>query len=263
MKRPEPSFVVDVDVRNPGQFFACCGLLELAGRIWGGEPALAWFENKKFYVASRSQNADLPALINTLSDVEFDKGELECSEIFDSRNKPSNVRTIIPVILGPPINLRLAWWLDESARTKSKLKLWAGQQSSIRTIESLLAKVRSISTVDQQLLTLSAFGAMSFGFDPRSAWDALGTGFSPNNIGRMKVPTYPVVELLAAIGLTSFVPVHANSKFYYYTWRTPMPATLCRTLVNCKITKCQQLFSVSLVKRGEREAFRFAEPIIN
>ena len=30
------SFSVNVDPTNPGQFFACCGLLELADRLWQG-----------------------------------------------------------------------------------------------------------------------------------------------------------------------------------------------------------------------------------
>ena len=32
---------VNVDPTNPGQFFACCGLLELADRLWPG--AEGWF----------------------------------------------------------------------------------------------------------------------------------------------------------------------------------------------------------------------------
>jgi CRISPR-associated protein Csx14 len=32
--RPDPDISVNVDVRNPGQFFACCGLLEVSSRIW-------------------------------------------------------------------------------------------------------------------------------------------------------------------------------------------------------------------------------------
>jgi CRISPR-associated protein Csb3 len=37
MTHPEPNITIKVDVTNPGQFFACCGLLELADRLW-----LAW-----------------------------------------------------------------------------------------------------------------------------------------------------------------------------------------------------------------------------
>ena len=38
----EPAISVPVDPTNPGQFFACCGLLELADRLWGG--AEGWFD---------------------------------------------------------------------------------------------------------------------------------------------------------------------------------------------------------------------------
>ncbi|MDP1796631.1 MAG: hypothetical protein Q8K78_04085, partial [Planctomycetaceae bacterium] len=41
MTNPEPNIRVQVDVTNPGQFFACCGLLELADRLWPG--AEGWF----------------------------------------------------------------------------------------------------------------------------------------------------------------------------------------------------------------------------
>ena len=46
MNRPIPSIRVKVDVTNPGQFFACCGLLELADRLWPG--AEGWFEEGHF-----------------------------------------------------------------------------------------------------------------------------------------------------------------------------------------------------------------------
>src|SRR5882672_10552493 len=37
---------INVDLSNPGQFFACCGLLELADRMWPG--AEAWFDTTIF-----------------------------------------------------------------------------------------------------------------------------------------------------------------------------------------------------------------------
>lgn len=49
MKNPDPSIRINVDPTNPGQFFACCGLLELADRLWPG--AEGWFEKGEFCVA--------------------------------------------------------------------------------------------------------------------------------------------------------------------------------------------------------------------
>ena len=50
MTHPRPNITVNVDVTNPGQFFACCGLLELADRLWPG--AQGWFERATFHVES-------------------------------------------------------------------------------------------------------------------------------------------------------------------------------------------------------------------
>jgi CRISPR-associated protein Csx14 len=36
MSNHTPNIRIPVDLTNPGQFFACCGLLELADRLWPG-----------------------------------------------------------------------------------------------------------------------------------------------------------------------------------------------------------------------------------
>ena len=48
MTNPEPTIRINVDVSNPGQFFACCGLLELASRL--DQNATGHFENGYFLV---------------------------------------------------------------------------------------------------------------------------------------------------------------------------------------------------------------------
>ena len=60
MISPKPSISVNVDPTNPGQFFACCGLLELADRIWGG--AEGWFDSPRFHVSVGSLE-DLLAIL--------------------------------------------------------------------------------------------------------------------------------------------------------------------------------------------------------
>jgi CRISPR-associated protein Csx14 len=37
-------FTVAVDLGNPGQLFACCGLLEAAGRLWRNELVTGHFK---------------------------------------------------------------------------------------------------------------------------------------------------------------------------------------------------------------------------
>src|SRR4051794_2210668 len=48
---------VAVDLANPGQYFACCGLLELAHRMWPG--AEGWFQGDVFKVRGGGGAAEL------------------------------------------------------------------------------------------------------------------------------------------------------------------------------------------------------------
>jgi CRISPR-associated protein Csb3 len=59
MKQLEPSLLIPVDPTNPGQFFACCGLLELTDRLRG--PAEGWFDRGQFHVRAGTV---LPALVD-------------------------------------------------------------------------------------------------------------------------------------------------------------------------------------------------------
>ena len=50
MSKPHSQVVsIHVDATNPGQFFACCGLIELAERLWG-KGLLGWFAEQRFFV---------------------------------------------------------------------------------------------------------------------------------------------------------------------------------------------------------------------
>src|SRR5262245_54537618 len=57
----EPNIRIKVDLTNPGQFFACCGLLELADRLWPG--AEAWFEGRDFCLKA---DGSLRSILTTL-----------------------------------------------------------------------------------------------------------------------------------------------------------------------------------------------------
>ncbi len=44
-------FTVDIDLGNPGQLFACCGLLEASHRLWRDRADVTGhFEEKQFHV---------------------------------------------------------------------------------------------------------------------------------------------------------------------------------------------------------------------
>ena len=48
MNQQHPNITIPIDLTNPGQFFACCGLLELADRLWPGTEG--WFETAERFL---------------------------------------------------------------------------------------------------------------------------------------------------------------------------------------------------------------------
>src|SRR4051812_29289443 len=63
MSDVKPSISVNVDPTNPGQFFACCGLLELAARLW--PDAEGWFASGQFHMVC---DGTLKAVLDTVVD---------------------------------------------------------------------------------------------------------------------------------------------------------------------------------------------------
>ncbi|MCH8046380.1 MAG: hypothetical protein IID44_21945 [Planctomycetes bacterium] len=243
MSTPEPSFSVNVDVANPGQFFACCGLLELAHRLWPGTEG--WFENGAFCVvlAAASPERGINKLIRTLSETTLVSDE--------SRGE----RATHPVHF-EVFGLMLDWWLDGGDWTDSghsPFKMWAGQQTAIGIVEQLRTPLSDLLTEGSadSCLDLAIPLTGRFGFDPRSAWRAIDAGFSPNEQG-IEVGTYPAVELLAAVGLQVCRPrVGKTWQYVYSTWSSPLPAHIAPAAALGKLPLSgRRDWAFRIVKRG-------------
>src|SRR5664280_1499555 len=97
MNATTPSIRVNVDVTNPGQFFACCGLLELADRLWPDSSMLGAFTPKHFHIFSDSSECSLKQIVDC-----FVNAEVQQLDIHNSAASP--------LCLGKPFDLRLDWW---------------------------------------------------------------------------------------------------------------------------------------------------------
>lgn len=200
-----------IDLRNPGQFFACCGLFELAQRVW---PACtAHFEAGDFVV---SGEVELGALGERLSR----------AMLVDL--VPSNA-TSSPQSLGAPFDLRLDWWAEKS------LKPWAGTMRGGRIACALKAKLATAFAAprpfDHAMVVLDEEGTKvePFYFDARrgSNAQARDVGFSTDAIS-MESLAFPAVEFLCLVGLQRFrpMPTRRQRVFRYSTWATPLPIML-------------------------------------
>lgn len=220
---------VNVDPANPGQFFACCGLLELADRLWPG--AEGWFEGVKFCVRCEG---DLSTMLSILvMDPPTEVLRLEANDL------------VVPPIIAP-----LAFSFDGGSTTELILdawtriavlratgtpqvisnppwNFWSGQQTSLRIWSGLRAELvsqlSSFSAAEYEaLFSQRLFQKGRFGFDPGPAWNKLDVGFSPNEHD-LEVESSPAVELLAAVGLQRFRPVMDDRRetFEYTAWGAP------------------------------------------
>ncbi|MGA4645052.1 hypothetical protein [Limisphaera sp. 4302-co] len=216
---------VSVDLTNPGQFFACCGLLEVAHRVWQPGPVEGWFADEQFLLARCDGE---PAKIDDLIDA-----ALGCKAQTIQIDDPK----IDPIELGDPIHIRLDWWRRRDGST-NLFKTWAAnatsQQMFTKWREPLRRCLGSINGQAKNLLSLSYPVQGSYGFDSDLGWDALRVGFSFNEHSRLKkLPTRPAVELFGAIGLQRFFPELAEEKrsVCYSAWRVPLTAPVARAAV--------------------------------
>jgi hypothetical protein len=221
---------INVDPTNPGQFFACCGLLELADRLWPEGEVAGRFTLDQFMI-----HVNLPgSSLKTLTD-SFVRAQVRQ---FDTEDKAAS-----PLLLDDPFALRLDWWCKVERDDKvqvdlgggDRLKTWAGQQSGpliFQRMKEACADIAGEALLDvaKAIYDTKAGKANKktispFYFDARREETSLDIGFSPDE-QEMSVMAYPAVEALALIGLQRFRPapgVEGQKRFFrYMAWAEPL-----------------------------------------
>jgi hypothetical protein len=108
-----------VDVTNPGHFFACCGLLELAHRLWRRGGVEGWFADARFSLARRDgQSISIDEMVNAA---------VTCRALTVPLDDPKTD----PIELGDPVGLRLDWWRRRDGST-NLFKTWAANATSLQ-----------------------------------------------------------------------------------------------------------------------------------
>ncbi len=270
MTETEASIRVAVDPTNPGQFFACCGLLELADRLWPG--AEGWFAEggRKFKIACGGTLRELLAIL--VMDPPTAIERLECNGL--------EVAPIIAPLAfsfdgGASTGLILDAWTRIAVLrgvaqviSNSPWNFWSGQQTSLRIWLGLRVELaKQMGSVDlancPELLSLRLLQKGRFGFDPGPAWNALDVGFSLNEHG-VEVESSPATELLAAVGLQRFRPVMNDDRdgFDYFTWHSACSPCVAAAAMAGATRDWQTLrFRASVTSRGQYAALGFAYPL--
>ncbi len=243
----EPVIRVGVDPTNPGQFFACCGLLELADRLWSG--AEGWFEGDRFNIRS-GEGCTLSEILRRFKTsslvAEADQVIATDAENDDEENGDSKVRPLELVLVGSSRTLRLDWWSDKS------LKPWAGSMDA-RVIFRAMTNAIDASCSDPFNDSRVVYDPVPdtegkadrtqmkrgkkrepFYFDSRRGASArsLDIGFAPDAL-KMTTAAFPAVEALCLVGLQRCrpVPTSAPRVFDYHTWALPLETQVASTAV--------------------------------
>jgi CRISPR-associated protein Csb3 len=247
MKNPEPSIRVNVDPTNPGQFFACCGLLEIAERLWSGVEG--WFsgDGKEFCIAGAGELSELLDtlvgchLTNTMRVDQHARFQEISSWSVAARKKAGaedegkeleKLLREAPIVIEAPFNITLDWFTDDYAGG-SRFKTWAGRQSVLDISTSMKDALKPKAWRNEACLKFSVTRCgLPFNFDSDLGGQggAIDVGFSFDPLAgsvltRIESSARPALELLAFIGLQRFRPaeVKGENRFLYTAWNRPLP----------------------------------------
>jgi CRISPR-associated protein Csx14 len=249
-------FTVEVDLGNPGQLLACCGLLEAADRLWRGEAFVTgWFEGVRFHVGAPG---NIRSLAGWLGQASVDGVETKTTPVRGSNPRVefiySGPTDDAGVLVWPNGDRwRLSSWSGEDFG-RTRIKTFAGQMKGPKVLAHLLEWIRGLN-VDEANLFDSAVtngDASLFGFDARKGRAALDVGFSPDALG-IGGEDFPAVELFAAIGLQGFRPRQKDGTLVLGVWTQPLPVELARAAAGCAFQPPGlRRFSFRLLGRKER-----------
>ena len=236
---------IPVDLFNPGQVFACLGLLEAANVLLGeAEGGFDWSDPAVTRFLFRASGTESPVKVvlrflaesNVVSiapastelgtedwAVPTRRLSSEAAYPIPLPNSPATLPAVFEV-MNPdsPKQLTIDHWGDARNKTmRDNAKFWAGAGgypgAALARDALTLIRDRWHDAVDSPF-ELSAEQSSSFRFDWRRDYIPLDIGFSLNahSGNRFSTVGYPLVELLAAIGLTHARPQWVSKLEYRY-----------------------------------------------
>ena len=233
---------IPVDLFNPGQVFACLGLLELADKLLGdAQGAFDWSDATKPCFRVRAPGDEKPveraitflrnATVTThspsQSELSTESWSVTTLQMDMGREAfpfpaPDSPATLPARLSCGDQHFDLTHWGDDlQSSGRDNVKFWAGAggypgaalaQDALALIEAMPADIIA------DPLNASARQSSSFRFDWRRDYIPMEIGFSLNSHSGNRFCTvgYPVVEMLAAIGLSFARPKRISKLEYHY-----------------------------------------------
>ena len=229
-------YAMHVDLRNPGQFFACCGILYCADRMF--KHAEGYFKGEKFHITADCSGNPIDEVLKKF------KRRKESMIKVDTKKADS------PLDLGI-IPMRFDFY--NHIDNRHKIKLFAGQERFESILLRWLNHVKKYN--GENTSSLHEFDEIDVpsGLDTDTSWNALDVGFSLNEQG-MKRRSYPLVEFFAHVGIQTYAWSKNRQVYEYRTWPISLPITIARTVASGAIrlpgVRC---FEFKTKKTGQKQ----------
>jgi CRISPR-associated protein Csx14 len=263
---------IPVDLRNPGQVFACLGLMEAAhvllgpGEVNGGYAWADGASTARFTLAAPGDADPVRVVLDFLFQAHVEAVGYRDSVPFKSswklhtRTITNDVANIPPskpdkdgelkpnpmlpaAIVVTDRELAISSWGETSALGRDNLKFWAGSAGmpGARFVVDAIDLVSDLRSADRQVAYSDPFSvarrqSSSFNFDRRRIAPALDAGFSVDaQKGKVFAVGYPLVELLAAVGLQNARPERIDKLNYRYAVASsPLPLLFARAVLGAQ-----------------------------
>jgi CRISPR-associated protein Csb3 len=253
---------IPVDLRNPGQVFACLGLMEAAAVILettceGCFNYESLETNTTFSVRVVGCSNPVEAVLEFLRKAEaivlMPTGTSLSVETWKMKSGPAALKispspvpespaTLPVALVAGNVRLVIDHWADGPGSGRDNLKFWAGSggQPGAALARAALELISTIpaNQLDQASAEpFSAGGVMtsSFRFDWRGDYIPIDAGFSPNRVRSISMVGYPITELLAAYGMQNARPTRIKRadklKYRYGVSSSVLPTSLARVVL--------------------------------
>jgi hypothetical protein len=241
---------LEVDVANPGQVFACLGVLEILDMLSPGATG-NFSEEVCFQIQARASIHDAVVALKNAT--------LE-AEAHASPMAPWGGDKTWPVVVSGAFGSMAIdpWLTPDHSKTATGLKLWAGRVSTLDLLRGLQERL-PVPGPDgaSKLFDLGAAGTPS-GLDPRSAVSRSNLGFSYNS-QKLKPRVYPAVDLFAMLGLEGARPERTGGLTYAYSlWDMPLPPLVARAVLTGRVPSlASSRWEYSIESRGLAGTYQY------
>ena len=229
---------IPVDLTNPGQVFACLGLVEAAHVLMGDvQGAFDWNdpEHVVFRIEGQGPMNPVRKVLDFLNEAKVvtlappgsantstkwkvpTVVDMDAGSAFPFPDPESAAKLPARLLDRDGKAIIIDHWGDKTGRDNVKFWAGAGGYPGAALVRDALALIQGrIADQWRDPFAVSALQSSSLRLDWRRDYVPIQVGFSPNHHADIIMQGYPAVEVLAAIGLTNARPRREHKLRYSY-----------------------------------------------